>query len=72
MILTTLQTMAVQPSEDATSGLRLPSAAGMGRAFLVLHTPSADRPTARAEETSEAIDAFIADLLELGGMAVVA
>ncbi len=64
----------------ATPSLRLPIAAGIARAFLVVHTPSsvaAGRTEGEdiapiVEETDEATQAFIAELRELGGMSVIA
>lgn len=64
----------------ATPALRLPIAAGIARAFLVVHTPSsvaADRPggddiASIGDAADDATQAFIAELRELGGMSVIA
>lgn len=64
----------------ATPALRLPIAAGIARAFLVVHTPSSvaalrtdgDAGAAIADDADAATQAFIAELRELGGMSVIA
>lgn len=71
MSLTTLQTVAAAPV--GTPALRLASASSLTKAYLVLHTPRI--PTSETDSEAgdfDAVEAFVAELLELGGMAVIA
>lgn len=71
---------ATSSASLATPALRLPIAAGIARAFLVVHTPSSvaggrsdgDGIAPLADDTDDATQAFIAELRELGGMSVIA
>lgn len=69
------------PSQHPAQGLRLPAAAGSARAFLVVHfappvaggdARASDTPSSLLDASDEAAQAFVAELRELGGMAVIA
>lgn len=66
-----------EPEEQSPTLLRLPAATGMLRGALVLHAPERRRVDAvsdlgRNSVTDANVEAFIAELRALGGMAVIA
>ena len=61
-----------EPEGQSAMVLRLPAATGMLRGVLVLHSPERRGDTTSDLVSDSNIDAFIAELRTLGGMAVIA
>ena len=75
MIMTALEHVS-EPADQTPTPLRLLAAAGMRRGALVLHLPQRRRANVLSDLVSGAdvsdanIEAFVAELRALGGMAV--